>query len=132
MTTPDKIANKNGVSAGAISNIINKWRQALSLSILDALRELALTLKIGITPAQCSLGFRVAMAMAKLGIKEDDLESFILNIYNRCIDLGVTPGSIASCMVDLMGFNAVPISKISEYVQQKTGEKRNWRKKLTS
>jgi hypothetical protein len=52
------------------------------------LRELAVTLnKIGITPAQCALGFRAAMTMNRLGVKEDDFESFMSDVYHRSKNL---------------------------------------------
>ena len=48
----DKIAGDSGLSAGAVTNIVNEWRQALGLSVADELRELAVTLKkIGISAA---------------------------------------------------------------------------------
>jgi hypothetical protein len=57
----DTIAANNGLSAGAVTNTVSEWRQALGFSAADDLRDLAVTLKkIGITPAQCALGFRVA------------------------------------------------------------------------
>ena len=86
----DLIAANNGVSAGAVTNVVNEWRRGLGSAIIDDLRELGVTFrKVGITPAQCALGFRIAMMIAKLGVKkEDDLEPFILHVYNNCIDLG--------------------------------------------
>ena len=54
----DKIAGENGLSAGSVTNIVNKWRDALGFSAADELRELAVTLKkVGITAAQCAAGF---------------------------------------------------------------------------
>ena len=93
----DKIAGDNGLSAGAVTNMVNEWRQALGFSAADGLRELAVTLKkIGITPAQCALGFRAAMTMNRLGVKEEDFESFMSDVYNRSKNLGLTPESLAS------------------------------------
>ena len=55
-----RYAVDNGLSAGAVTNIVNEWRQALGFHLADALRDLAVVLKrVGITPAQCALGFRV-------------------------------------------------------------------------
>ena len=52
----DKIAGDNGLSAGAVTNIVNEWRHALGFSATDGLRELAVTLrKIGITAGECAL-----------------------------------------------------------------------------
>jgi hypothetical protein len=60
----DKIAGDNGLSAGSVTNIINEWRAALGFPTADALRELAVTLRrLGISAAQCALGFRVATLM---------------------------------------------------------------------
>ena len=128
----DLIAANNGVSAGAVTNVVNEWRRGLGSAIIDDLRELGVTFrKVGITPAQCALGFRIAMMIAKLGVKkEDDLELFILHVYNNCIDLGISPDNVASHIKDLLEFskntnnNAVPLSQISDFIQQKTNEKK--------
>jgi hypothetical protein len=121
----DKIAVDNGLSAGSVTNIVNEWRAALGFPIADALRELAVTLRrIGITAAQCALGFRIATLMLRIGVKEDGFESFILNVYNRCKDIGLSPQNIAFHMTDLLKFSeTVPFSKISDYVKEKTNEK---------
>jgi len=122
----DKIAANNGLSAGAVTNIVNNWRQGLGFAAADELRDLAVTLnKIGITPAQCAVGFRVAMIMNRLGVKEDSFESFMLDVYNRCKSLGLTPENIASYLTDLLEFsNNIPISKIPPYIDQKIQEKK--------
>src|SRR5919108_4400260 len=122
----DKIAANNGLSAGAVTNIVNNWRQYLGFASADELRDLAVTLnKIGITPAQCAVGFRVAMIMNRLGVKEDSFESFMLDVYNRCKNLGLTPENIASYLTDLLEFSkSIPISKIPPYIEQKIQEKK--------
>ncbi|MGC2682128.1 MAG: hypothetical protein WA323_09690 [Candidatus Nitrosopolaris sp.] len=72
----DKIAVDNGLSAGSVTNIVNRWRAALGFPTADALRELAVTLrKVGITAAQCALGFRNATLMLRIGVKEDSPSS---------------------------------------------------------
>ena len=78
------IAADNGLSDGAVTNIVNEWKHNLGFSLADDLRELAVTMRrVGVTASQCALGFRVAMIMLNMGIKEDDFESYILDIYNR-------------------------------------------------
>ena len=125
----DLIAANNGLSAGAVTNVVNEWRRGLGSAIIDDLRELGVTFrKVGITPAQCALGFRIAMMISKLGVKkEDDLEPFILHVYNNCIDLGISPDNVALHMKDLLEFsktNLVPLSQISEFIDQKVDEKK--------
>jgi hypothetical protein len=123
----DKIAGDNGLSAGSVTNIINEWRAALGFPTADALRELAVTLRrLGISAAQCALGFRVATLMLRIGVKEDSFESFILDVYNRCKSIGLSPQNIAFHLTDLLEFSntALPLSKIPDYIKEKTTEKR--------
>src|SRR5918994_2607621 len=117
----DKIAANNGLSAGAVTNIVNNWRQYLGFAAADELRDLAVTLnKIGITPAQCAVGFRVAMIMNRLGVKEDSFESFMSDVYNHCKSLGLALENIASYLTDLLEFiKSIPISEIPDYIEQK-------------
>jgi hypothetical protein len=59
-----------------------------------------------------------------LGVTEDSFESFMSDIYKRCNNLGLTPESIASYLTNLVEFSkTVPLSLISEYIQQKADEK---------
>ena len=73
---------------------------------------------MGINAAQCADGFKIAMTMIKLGVKEEDCESFMSDVYNRCRDQGITPENIASYLTDLLEFSkTVPVSKMSDYIQ---------------
>ena len=121
----DNIAANNGISAGAVTNIVNEWTRALGSTTGNELRELAVNLKkVGINADQCAIGFKVAMAMAKLGVKEEHFESFISDVYNRCRDQGITPENIESLLTDLLEFSkTVPFSKVSDYIQRKIDEK---------
>ena len=121
----DKIAGDNGLGAGSVTNIVNEWREALGAPTADALRDLAVTLKRGgITAAQCALGFRIATLMLRIGVKEESFESFILDVYNRCKDVGLSPQTIAFHMADLLEFSkTVPLSKIPDYIKEKTNER---------
>src|SRR5919197_1142515 len=128
----DMIAANSGLSAGAVTNVVNDFRRGLGSAVVDDLRDLGVTFrKVGITPAQCALGFRVAMMIvAKLGVKEEEIESFILDVYNRCIDLGLSSENIALHIKDLLEFSKtnsnnnkiIPLSQISELIQQKADE----------
>jgi hypothetical protein len=44
------------------------------------------------------LGFRISTVMLRIGVKEDALESFVLDVYNRCQDIGILPENIYSCL----------------------------------
>jgi hypothetical protein len=105
--------------------MVNEWRQALGFSAAEELRELAVTLKkIGISAARCADGFRAAMIINRFGVREDSFESFMSDVYKRCNNLGLTAESIASYLTNLIEFSkTVPLSQISEYIQQKADEK---------
>ena len=98
---------------------------ALGFPTADALRELGVTLRrLGISAAQCALGFRIATIMLRIGVKEDSFESFIVDVYNRCKDIGLSPQNIACYLADLLEFSkTVSLSKIPDYLKEKTNEK---------
>jgi FtsZ-binding cell division protein ZapB len=121
------IAAENGVSSGAVTNIVKEWRHNLGFAVADELRELALTMKkVGITAGQCALGFRIATIMLKVGVDEDSFESFILDVYNRCKDIGLSSENISVYLQDLIEFSrdVLPLSKIENYIKEKTDDKR--------
>ena len=130
----DKISANSGLSAGAVTNIVNEWKQGLGFAIADDLRELAVTLKnIGITPVQCAIGFRVGMIMNRLGVKEDDFESFMTEVYNRCKNLELRPESIASLLADLLEFsNSISITEIPKYIERRKEEKKKLEDEIIS
>ncbi|MGA9843981.1 MAG: hypothetical protein WBP64_21320 [Nitrososphaeraceae archaeon] len=81
----DIIAQDNNISTGAISNITNEWSIALGKPEEDALRELARSLKIvGLTPAQCGIGFRTMELLSEQGIDAEAAAHFIGDTYERC------------------------------------------------
>jgi hypothetical protein len=68
----DVIALDSGLGAGTVTNTVKEWRRGLGIPTADEFRELATSFrKLGITPARCALGFRVAMIMKRLGVKEE-------------------------------------------------------------
>ncbi|HET7283110.1 MAG TPA: hypothetical protein VFI70_00345 [Nitrososphaeraceae archaeon] len=128
------IAANNGLSDGAVTNIVNEWKHNLGFSLADDLRELAVTMKrVGVTASQCALGFRVAMIMLNMGIKEDDFESYILDIYNHCKNVGLPPENIASHLKDLVELSTttnMPFSQIPNRIKQKADEKEKLEKEI--
>jgi hypothetical protein len=123
----DKIAFDNGISAGAVTNIVDGWRMSLGSYAADELRDLAVTLKkIGTSPAQCAVGFRVATMLRRFGVQEDKFESFVSYIHNRCCnELGLNPERIGFYIANLAELShTVPISQIPNYISQKVEEKK--------
>ena len=129
-TQRDRIAAENGLSAGAVTNLVNEWSRGLGFAIADDLRELAVTMKkVGITAPQCASGFRAAMIMNKIGVKEGEIEYFVSEVYNRCKEIGLSADNIDIYLQGLLEFSKtsgmpiLPISKIADYLREKTEEK---------
>jgi hypothetical protein len=123
------------VSEGTVSNVIADWKQTLGEGDADALRELGINLKrSGIDAAQCAQGHRTSMILRKMGVNEDDFESFISKLYERSMKVsGLTSDKIGSYLEDLFEFsdedddnggNIHKLSEISYYIEQKKNEKR--------
>jgi phosphoglycolate phosphatase-like HAD superfamily hydrolase len=121
----DTIAHENPLSAGAVSNIINEWRNSLTYPDADALRELGIILrKSGITAYNCATGFRLASILKVLGVSEETFRNFVSEIYNRCKDIGLQPEFIAYNAKQILDLSeSIPISQIPDYILEKTNEK---------
>jgi DNA-binding transcriptional MerR regulator len=121
----DTIAHDNGVSSGAVSNIVKEWRDALAVSDAGALRELGIMLrKLGITAPQCAIGFRLANILKDLGVDEENFGNFVSQIYNQCTHIGLKPEYIANNIKQILDLSgSVPISEIPNYIQEKTNER---------
>jgi hypothetical protein len=64
--------------------------------------------------------------MNRLGVKEDSIESFMADTYDRCRNLGLTPENIASSLADLPEFSkSVPIRVFQTISTERNKKKRN-------
>lgn len=91
----DVIASKFLISAGAVTNIVNEWRNNIGRYIADDLRELSLSLKKAqLSPLECATGLRMEKMMQRFGIKEEQFEYFMSEIYNKCQVLEIAPKQI--------------------------------------
>jgi hypothetical protein len=120
-----EISLNNGISTGAVSNVVEEWRLRLGSSELDSLRDLVVEWrKSGITTAECALGIRVVKMLRSLGIEEDQLYLFLNQIYDKCKYFDISPDTIVNTarqVSDLV--NKMPVSEIPNYVQEKVQEK---------
>ena len=102
----DKIAGIYNRSTGGVTNIINEWRNNIGAYIAEDLRELSISLKkANITPVQCSIGFRVARIMQRLGITEEQFESFMSDVYDRCQKLELGPDQIEKYLTETINIS---------------------------
>ena len=79
----------------AVKNMINEWRRDLTFAIAD----------------DWAIGFEIVAISSIIGRNDDSFESFILDVYNRCKDIGLSRKSISSHMQDLVGLstNVLPL-----------------------
>src|ERR671910_2177691 len=123
-TPRDKIAEIYNISTGGVTNIINEWRINLGNHIAEDLRDLSLSLKkTKMTPIQCSMGFRVAKIMQRLGITEDQFESFLSDIYSRCQKLEIGPDQIERYLAETINLSKIVFpSHIPNYINTKKND----------
>ena len=120
----DKIAGLYNISTGGVTNIINEWRNDIGAYKAEDLRELSISLKkANITPIQCSIGFRVAKIMERLGITEDQFESFMSDVYDRCQKLELGPDQIEKYLTETINLSKIVFpSQIPHYINTKKTE----------
>ena len=123
----DKIAGIYKISTGGVTNIVNEWRNNIGGYIAKELREFSISLKkANITPIQCSTGFRVAKIMQRLGITEDQFESFMSNVYDRCQKLELRPDQIEKYLTETINISKIVFpSQIPYYINSKKREIEN-------
>ena len=85
------------VGEGTVSNIIDEWKRSLDIPDIQSLRDLAVNLKrCGIDAAQCAQGCRILNTMKKLGVNQNQVESFMIEVYGYGQRIGLAPQDIAS------------------------------------
>jgi len=119
------IARTCGLSQGTVSNIIDEWKRSLDIPDVQSLRDLAVNLRrCGINAAQCAQGLRILNTMKKLGVNQNQVESFMIEVYGYCQRIGLAPQDIASNLQALINLSKdIPFSKIPEHIKEKKKEK---------
>lgn len=70
----DEIASRFVISTGAVTNIVNEWRNNLGSFIADDLRELSLSLKKAqMSPIECASGLRIGKMSKNLELMKSNL-----------------------------------------------------------
>jgi hypothetical protein len=121
----DRIADKNGLSTGTVTNIIRGWSAGLEEAVADELREFALALrKLGLTAPRCAVGARVAYMMSKIGLDEDDFNSFMSQTYDTCVKLDLQPERLSHDLKLLTDLSeSIPWDKIPAHIEEQIARK---------
>ena len=128
----DKIASAMGLGAGTISAIISEWKAEIGIPNANTLRQFSTELRrLGITASQCVLGCRILGALRKLRVDEEDLESFVSQVYQKCQSRSITPEAIVECSQEVLSMaEKTPISRIPQIVQTMIVEKQELEQEL--
>jgi hypothetical protein len=146
--TRRKIAKSCGVSEGTVYNVVEEWKELIGQRDAEAIRELSTSTKRnGIDIGQCAQGFRIHVLLKKIGVPdEDELESFLSTIYEKCrkeivrnqqvagisgehintLEKVIEPGTVATCIKELINFSEqgnVSLSGIPPYIKQERAQK---------
>lgn len=70
----NEIASRFVISTGAVTNIVNDWRNNLGNLVADDLRELSLSLKKAqMSPIECASGLRIGKMSKNLELMKSNL-----------------------------------------------------------
>lgn len=130
--TRDQIASRFAISTGAVTNIVNEWRNNLGSFVADDLRELSLSLKKAqISPLECATSLRIGKMMQRFGINEEQFEYFMSEIYNKCQVLGIAPEQIGEYLTETVNLSKIVFpSQIPNYINTKKEEIKELEKQI--
>jgi Homeodomain-like domain len=142
--TRRSIAKRCGVSQGTVYNVVQERNELIGQRDAEAIRELSFSTKRnGVDIGQCAQGFRIHVLLKKIGVPdEDELESFLFTIYEKCrkeivrkeqvavksgndtnnkLEAAIRPETVAACVRELIDFSDqknVLLSGIPNYIKQ--------------
>jgi hypothetical protein len=120
--TRETIAKENDVGTGTVSAIINESRQQKEYHDIDLLRQISTKLKEeGLEPAHLGFAIRLEKIMEDNGIREDQLESLVLDISTYCLRHNLTFDKVFESgykALDLAYKFGIPAEKIPEFIIQ--------------
>jgi hypothetical protein len=117
------IASDKNKGEGSVTNIVNDFSKALADSEFNSIRQVAVeSRKQGLTPSDLGSSLRVYHFIKKLGVNQDQIESFIATLANS-----PEPGILidfANHVAQLSRSESIPLDGLESHVKQKEEEKR--------
>ena len=120
--TREKIAKENDIGTGTVSAIINEARQQKEYHDIDLLRQISTKLRDH-PPQPAHLGFaiRLKKIMEENDIREDQLESLILDFNTYCFSHNLTFDKVFESGYESLNLAykfGIKVEKIPEYIIQ--------------
>jgi hypothetical protein len=119
----EKIIADNNIGAGTVSIIIEEYKAGLDNFNLDSFRELTLEAKKrGMSPNDLASFFRLYNFFRISGAKENEIESFIINVNSGYLPPGKAI-ELVNQVYEISKSESVPPDQLPNYVRQKLEEK---------
>jgi len=120
----DKIASDMQIGTGTVSTIILEWKKNIGIPDADTLRQFATELRRSrIDTSECALGYRLLNSLAKLGVDDEDLESFVNKLYRQCQECNIAPHEIVETSQQILSIReSHPISQLPDHIQKQIVE----------
>jgi hypothetical protein len=123
-----KIAIDNDVGEGTVSGIVNDWKRGIEDSEYESVRQLAIqSKKQGLALSDLASRFRLYNIIKKLGVNEDQIESFISNCTIRGVaDSSLPPEKIVHLVNQLFNISkseSIALEKVPDCIKQKLQQK---------
>jgi hypothetical protein len=119
----EKITADNNIAAGTVSIIVDDYKARLDNFNLDSFRELSVEAKKrGISTSELASFFRVYNFFRSSGAKENEVESFIINVNSGYIPPGKAI-ELINQIYEISKSESVPPDQLPNYVRQKLEEK---------
>ena len=120
--TRERIAKENDIGTGTVSAIMKEARQQKEYHDIDLLRQISTKLKEdGLEPAQLGFAIRLKKIMEENDIREDQLESLILDINSYCLKHKVTLDKVFESGYEALNLEfkfGISVEKIPEFIIQ--------------
>jgi hypothetical protein len=120
--TRETIAKENDIGTGTVSAIIKEARQQKEYHDIDLLRQICTKLKEeGLEPAQLGFAIRLKKIMEENDIKEDQLESLILDFNTYCLRHNLTFDKVFESGYEALNLAykfGISVEKIPEFIIQ--------------
>ena len=120
----DKIASDMQIGTGTVSTIILEWKKNIGIPDADTLRQFATELRrSGIDTSQCAWGYRLFNLIAKLGLDDESLESFVNKLYRQCQECNIAPHEIVETSQQILSIReSHPISQLPDHIKKQIVE----------
>jgi len=120
----DKIASDMQLGTGTVSTIILEWKKNIGIPDADTLRQFATELRRSrINTSECASGYRLFNLIAKLGLDDESLESFVNKVYRQCQECNIAPHEIVETSQQILSIRGShPISQLPDHIKKQIVE----------